>query len=212
MQINSSLNHAGLHPFEFTAASFIASWLLDMTPSDLKAAREKYQYIPARLIRAPNNCEVHLNWKSLKLIMDVPKAWDTGQQVRSRYSSWELDEFHHGLLQSEDETDLLHGLLSVVFWGFASGADGRLHLPRALSRAEVIVSGRNNALRQADTAIIAHLKRSRKSLNGSRIAEALLEAEQIKFVKMSFASKLLTSMQPNMAAVYDSVVSFKTSE
>ena len=43
----------------------------------------------------------------------------------------ELDEFHRGSLQSEDEDDLIHGLLSVVFWDFRQGWAGGLirHAP-----------------------------------------------------------------------------------
>ena len=44
-------------------------------------------------------------------------------------------------------------------------------------------------------------------LNASQIAEALREATQIKFLQMAFASKLLTFMAPNLAAVYDDVIS-----
>jgi hypothetical protein len=170
-------------------------WVANMTPSEIKAAREKYNYVPARLVRAGDNVAADLTWSSLKLIMDVPAGWDVqGQQTRSQYSSYEVDEFHRGLLQSENEDDLIHGLLSVAFWGFSSGVDGRLNAPRALSRAKAIVFGRKNALPQPKNEIIAHIERSRELLNASQIAEALLEAEQIKFLRMSFASKLLDAV------------------
>ena len=183
-------------------------WVANMTPSEIKAAREKYNYVPARLIRAGDYVAADLSWNSLKLIMDVPKGWDVKhQQPRSPYSSYELDEFHRGLLQSENKEDLIHGLLSVVFWGFSSGVDGRLNPRRALSRAKAIVLGRKNASPQPKNEIIVHIERSRELLNASQIAEALLEAEQIKFLQMSFASKLLTFMDPNSAAIYDAVIS-----
>jgi hypothetical protein len=181
-----------------------------MTPSELKAAREKYAYVPAHLVRASGHVAANLVWKSLKLSMHVPKKWDAGhQELRSQYSSWELDRFHHTLLQSDNGEDLVHGLLSVVFWGFASGSTGRLNTARALARAEAILFGRKNASAQAEADIIVHLKRSRELLRATQIAEALLEAEQIKFVQMAFASKLLTFMEPQMAAVYDEVISLR---
>jgi hypothetical protein len=97
-----------------------------MTPSEIKAAREKYNYVPARLICAGGSVAADLSWNCLKLITDVPKGWDVKhQQTRLQYSSYELDEFHRGLLQSENEDDLIHRLLSVVFWGFSSGVGGR---------------------------------------------------------------------------------------
>jgi hypothetical protein len=179
-----------------------------MTPSEIKAAREKYNYVPARLIRAGVSVAADLSWNSLKLIMDVPKGWDV-KHSRLQYSSYELDEFHRGLLQSEDEDDLIHGLLSVVFWGFSSGVGGRLNTPRALSRAKAIVVGTKNAPPQPINEIIAHIKRSRQLLNVFQIAGALLEAQQIKYLQMSFASKLLTFMDPNVAAVYDAIISLR---
>jgi hypothetical protein len=180
-----------------------------MTPSELKAAREKYAYVPARLIRA-SAAAADLRWKSLNLIVDIPKNWDAGHnEIRSQYSSWSLDEFHRALLQSDNEEDLFHALLSVVFWGFASGSNGRLNAPRALSRAKAILIGRKNSAPQAANEIISHLRRSRELLTTSRIAEALLEAERIKYLQMAFASKLLTFMEPQIAAVYDEVISLR---
>jgi hypothetical protein len=144
-----------------------------MTPSELKAAREKYAYVPARLIRA-SAAAADLRWKSLNLIVDIPKNWDAGHnEIRSQYSSWSLDEFHRALLQSDNEEDLFHALLSVVFWGFASGSNGRLNAPRALSRAKASLIGRKNSAPQAANEIISHLRRSRELLTTSRIAEAL---------------------------------------
>ena len=175
---------------------------------ELKATRETYQYVPARLIRATNDREPDLNWKSLKLVMDIPKGWDSGNHdIRSQYSSIELDEFHYSLLQSEREYELIHGLLSIVFWGFASGTNGRINSKRALRRAEAIVIGRKNAPPQPDADIISHIKKCRQLLNASQIALAFREATQIKFLQMAFASKLLTFMAPNLAAVYDDVIS-----
>ena len=102
----------------------------NMTPSELKSARETYSYVPARLIRTSDHVAADLSWKSMKLIMYVPKAWDAMHiQIPSQYSSCELDNFHGELLQSEKDEDLVQGLLSVVFWGFSSGVDGRLNVP-----------------------------------------------------------------------------------
>ena len=129
--------------------------------------------------------------------------------TREPNSSWDLDEFHRALLQSDNEEDLIHGLLSVVFWGFASGSNGRLNAPRALSRAKAILIGRKKSAPQAANEIISRLRRSRELLTTSRIAEALLEAERIKYLQMAFASKLLIFMEPQMAAVYDEVISLR---
>jgi hypothetical protein len=51
-----------------------------MTPSEIKAAREKYNYVPARLIRAGDYVTADLTWKSLNLIIDVPTGWNVEHQ------------------------------------------------------------------------------------------------------------------------------------
>ena len=60
-------------------------------------------------------------------------------------------------------------------------------------------------MRGAETIIVLAFRSvdfsSRELLTTSRIAEALLEAERIKYLQMAFASKLLTFMEPQMAAV-----------
>jgi hypothetical protein len=183
-----------------------------MTPSELKDARGKYAYVPACVVSA-GNAKPDLSWKSLNLVVRVPKDWESGtKEIRSQYSSLDLDEFHRELLQSDNDEKLIHGLLSVVFWGFASGSDGRLRVNRALSRAGAIIEGRTNSLPQATDEVIFHLKRSRELLKVSKNAEALLEAVQEKCLQMAFASKLLTFMDPQAVAVYDEVISLRLAQ
>jgi hypothetical protein len=182
----------------------------NMTPDELKSARESYGYIPARLVRVSDDDAAKLTWKSLKLDMDVPHKWETGDpKIRTRYSSLELDMFHHALLNGAHDEDLIHGLLSVVFWGFASGTDGRVNSMRALSRSRAILSGRKNAIPQNAEQIVEYLRKTRGLLEASCIADALREAQKIKFLGMSFASKVLAFMNPSITAVYDNVISNK---
>jgi len=90
----------------------------NMTPNELKLAREKYGYIPARLVRVRNDDAAKLTWESLSLDIDVPQHWTTGDPlIRKSYSSRKLDAFHRKLLNSDRDGDLMHGLLSVVFLG-----------------------------------------------------------------------------------------------
>jgi hypothetical protein len=85
---------------------------------ELKSAREKYRYVPARLVRPVDaGSNAALAWKSLRLVTDVPSNWRNADDT-AKYSSFELDEFHRKLLNSDKDEDLMHGLLSVVFWGF----------------------------------------------------------------------------------------------
>jgi hypothetical protein len=173
-----------------------------MTPQELKFFRERYAYIPARLVRVSDGGEVKLPWKTLCLKMSVPQNWNAeSTEAKSRYSSVALDDFHQALLTSENVEDILHGLLSVVFWGFVSGAKGGVTPNFALARAERVAHGTRKQ------EIIAHLKQGRQLLEETRIADAMLETEKIKFLGMSFASKVLTFMDPRQAAVYDTKIS-----
>jgi hypothetical protein len=179
-----------------------------MTPSEFKAARETYPYVPARLVRAGEGEDADLTCFGLRLRKYVPEEWQArlkGEPVS--ISSLQLDDFHRGLLRSDDEDDLLHGLLSVVFWGFASGADRRLRLNRALARAKAIAHGRQNAPPQPREAVIRLLRRTRELLDAGPVEAAFLAALDIKFLQMAFASKLLMFIQPATAAVYDRVIS-----
>jgi hypothetical protein len=184
-----------------------------VTYAELKSAREKYRYVPARLVRIKREASNGFTWKSLNLAADVPVNWQNADEaVRARYSSFELDEFHRALLNSTSDEELMHGLLSVVFWGFASGSKGRITSNRALARSRAFVCGRANATAQSSEDIIVHLIKCRDLLNTSQIADALQEAMKIKFLKMSFASKVLTFMNPAIAAVYDDVISSRLRE
>jgi hypothetical protein len=79
-----------------------------MTPDELKSARERYGYIPARLVRVSDDGAAKLTWKSLTLDVDVPSNWATGDLIiRKRYSSLELDRFHRELLNSERDEELI---------------------------------------------------------------------------------------------------------
>jgi hypothetical protein len=110
-----------------------------MTPDELKSGREKYTYIPARLVRVSDDSVAKITWKSLTLDVNLPPDWATGDpEIRKRYSSLMLDMFHHNLLNSEHDEDLMHGLLSIVFWGFASGTNGRVNGMYALAKSRTI--------------------------------------------------------------------------
>jgi hypothetical protein len=118
-----------------------------------------------------------------------------------------LDTFHHDLLGDANEENIMHGLLSAVFWGFVSGVNGRVNVGRALARSRAFILGRKNLLAQEPQAIIATLKQTPELLMSSRIGDALQEAQKTQFLGMAFASKIVMFMNPNIAAVYDDVIS-----
>lgn len=95
----------------------------------------------------------------------------------------------------------------LFFWGYASGTDGRVHAMFALAKSRAILRGKKNVPMQRPERIIEHLRKVRDLLETSRIVDALQEALKIQFLGMSFASKVLTFMNPNIAGVYDAVIS-----
>jgi hypothetical protein len=181
-----------------------------MTPDELIEARKAYSYVPARLIES-SSAAVDLIWQELRLIRRLPSHAEWNSPAgKSKYSSVGLDAFHTKLLNGDDDDDLLHGLLSTVFWGYASGTNGRFRIPFAIKRANFHVAGKNGQRRisipQTRVDILQCLRAARTSLRSGEIREALSQAMSIKFLDMSFASKVLTFMDPSKAAVYDRVI------
>ena len=138
-----------------------------MTPEELKSARERYGYIPARSFRVRDDGIGKLTWKSLKLDIDVPLNWASGDpRIRKRYSSVELDMFHRELLNSDHDVELMHGVLSVVFWGLLRGLMA-CTLDVRVSQKAAILHGRGSTSPEKAEQIIEHLKKAREFLKGS---------------------------------------------
>ena len=148
-----------------------------------------------------------------KLAISVPQGWENGSQaIRARYSSIALDHFHSSLLNSNQDNDILHGLVSVVFWGNASGTDGRINAPFALERAHCLLRGKRGRAPTNSGETISILREARNLAQTGKIAEGLRIAMNIKFLGMAFASKVLMFTNPSNAAVYDKVISIRLKE
>lgn len=178
-----------------------------MTPDELIIARGAYGYVPARLV-VSTDVEPDLIWRDLRLVRCLPSYadWATNPKGRLQYASVNLDAFHNKLLNGNSDKDLLHGLASTVFWGYASGADGRFRVERAIAKTKALAAGRRNAAAQHPSDILRCLYAARDRMKVGDTEEALLKAMGIKFLGMSFASKVLMFMDPSKAAVYDSII------
>jgi len=186
------------------------------SPEMLRAAREMYRYVPARLVEAGGK-EPRFEWAAedihLRLVPDCPaqRQWNDSN-FRVRCSSVALDDFHEGLLNGAVESDLLHGLASSVFWGFASGSDGIIRVERALGKARCLAVGRGGPVSsrrigpQRAKETISLISQARDLLAQGDMGAALACAMNIQFLGMSFASKLLMFMRPSAAVVFDSVI------
>jgi hypothetical protein len=172
---------------------------------ELASNRSAYGYVPARLVKVEQD-DCAIAWGDLKLVACLPNPQDwMAARNRSNYSSLQLDHFHYALLNGTAE-DRLHGLCSVVFWGFISGTNGRININRAIERTLWLVRGRKKAVPQSVVQISRHLDQAARFLCDGSVGEALLEILQIKFLGLSFASKVLMFMDPSRAVVYDDVI------
>jgi len=168
-------------------------------------ARSAYSYVPARLVLSSNR-EPDLVFGNLALSTSCPTVMDwQNRDDAGIFSSLELDDFHRRLLHGADG-ELLHGLLSAVFWGFASGADGRLHPGRARARASWIINGKSGTIPQLPQEILRILKESFEHLNAGDLQNALTTMVKIQHLGVSFASKVLMFFAPDRAVVYDSII------
>lgn len=106
----------------------------------LPVLRESYAYPPGRLVPDNDNCEDVVIVGEVRLKMDVPTTAQWQQEsVRSRYSSVAVDRYHAQLLLSDHAGERLHGLLSVIAWGYVSGTDSRIRSGRAMGKTRIVI-------------------------------------------------------------------------
>ena len=149
----------------------------------LTKARGSYAYPPFRLIRAEPVENAHAVLWGQPVMVKGPSACEA--PTFSAYSSWELDEYHFRLLRSKIDEDVLLGVASVTFWGFAQGRGVRYTKERALARAGLVAGSGN---RKADPAcVIVQKMRTIASLldRGDR-KQAVLEAMTLKHHGLAF--------------------------
>lgn len=171
----------------------------------LVRARSNYAHVPARLLLHEGAGGTRLWGRTVKAAMPSQDEWTSNPKPRC-YSSWTLDDYHRVLLNSDDGGELLLGLASTVFWGYASGTDGVLRPDQAMAKVATLADGNDNGVIQDRSVIVSLLKITRDHLRHSQTGAALKAAMQIKFLGMSFASKVVTFMSPTTHAVYDDVV------
>ena len=184
---------------------------LPIVEKDWSKGRSSYEYIPAKMVAVIDEY-YDFEWGDLKLKVEVPdpSGWNLHKK-RKDYSSIQLDNFHTSLLMKGMSIESrLHGLCSTVFWGYASGTDGKVHVGRALARLGWLKDGKNykrlHISPQGLDEIHEKLNLTAQYVDKGDFENALLAAMSLKFIGMSFASKLVMFMSPDFAAVYDDVI------
>lgn len=169
--------------------------------------RNSYSYIPGKLLLGEGPSS-DFDWDQLNLNSYVPDSKSTSKWG----SSVELDHYHQNLLMSEKDADLIVGFLSVIFWGYVSGSDGVVRTARALGKVRSFRDGRANQTPTSKNELLQILKKSRELVAQKDYGKALYQLMSIKYLGMSFASKVVMFMSPNETAIYDSVIAERLSK
>lgn len=177
---------------------------MPLNPSLCELRRGAYAYPPARIRRnaAPSSPLLPASPYDIK----NPEAlgWPTKS---ARFSSWGHDAYHRRLLHSSSAQDQFDGVLSIVYWGNYAGSTGD---PAAYARARArwMVLGKKNCPADSPTSVSRAVIRARTCLTSgpSRLQDAIQALDEISFIGLSFASKILAFMDPHHCAVLDSVL------
>lgn len=172
----------------------------------LAAARSAYAYAPFRLDRAAASEQADAVLWGQSVVIKGPAAEDAPRFAA--HSSWALDQHHHRLLRSASDEDVLLGVASVTFWGFAQGRGGRFTTARALSRAKN-VAGLGKRGGDAASEIVQKARYISNLLDRRERQSAIRQAMTLKHHGLAFASKLLAFAAPDTDCVYDEVISLR---
>lgn len=104
------------------------------------------------------------------------------------------------------------GFLSVIFWGYVSGSDGVVRTARALGKVRSFRDGRAGQTPTSKNELVLSLTRARESVVQKDYGKALYQLMSIKYLGMSFASKVVMFMNPSQTAIYDSVIAERLSK
>ena len=117
----------------------------------------------------------------------------------------ELDSYHYQLLRSDQDREVLNGYLSVLYWGFYSGQDGKLRGPRA--KGLVNKAMRKLSETNAPEVFVADLVRgATEFIDSRRPGLAVLLLTNLPQMQFSFASKVAAFLNPVLCGVSDSII------
>lgn len=163
--------------------------------------RNSYSYIPGKLVLS-EEFQSDFDWDRLHLHSYVPDS-----KSRSKWgSSVELDHYHQTMLISGNDDDLIVGFLSVIFWGYVSGSDGIVRTSRALGKVRSFRDGRAHQTPTTKIDLLQCLNKARELVAQKDYGKALYQLMSVKYLGISFASKVCMFMNPSQTAIYDSVI------
>jgi len=175
----------------------------------LECMRAAYQYPPARLVVSPRPTKLSLAGRNYAVDDPFAAGWPNNEAT---LSSWELDDYHHGLLNSDTPHERFLGVVSCVYWGNIASSNGT-PTGFAQARAQWMLNGKtyqNGKTKPSGTPEFVSTRveaaKSVLALHPASLPDAVREIMKIPFLGLSFASKVLAFMDPLRCAVLDSVV------
>lgn len=144
----------------------------------------------------------------------------TELRVRHFDATMAMDQYHNELLGEMATASLLLGYMSVLFWGYYSGQDGRIREGRAFGKVRLAYEG-------VDRTVKGKSQRVRGVLDygPDPVASALIESREaidrddyelslellmgLPGLQLAFASKICAFMAPEKCGVMDSVIAGK---
>ena len=121
------------------------------------------------------------------------------------------------LLRSDSNEDIVNGYLSIVFWGFYSGADSRVRAERAWSRYKMARHGQTRRVngrliniqgveQLGDDAVCGIVRTATEHIELREYSSALATLTELPQSKYAFASKVCAFLKPSECGVLDSVI------
>lgn len=132
-------------------------------------------------------------------------------------SMFELDTELNRRLNSAIDNEVILGYLGTLFWGHASGADGRDIRPRAHGKVQLAYAGKDRTVRgrtqrmrgvlDLGIAFVVDCIRSAiRHMQNDRYANAIHELNKLPQLQVAFSSKLCAFIAPNKCGVIDSQI------
>jgi hypothetical protein len=166
--------------------------------------RTDYGYPPARLRRVAGTSNAALAGHPYLNDDPIAMGWPTNP---ASFPSKHIDAYHQRLLHSASPQDQFDGVLSIVYWGHFAKRTGAPN-PYALSRTRWMLEGKRGRHRRTVAFVSKRVRTARSCLAASSppLRAAVDALDEIAFIGLSFASKILAFMDPERCAVLDAVV------
>ncbi|WP_411379077.1 hypothetical protein [Pseudomonas sp. MPB26] len=151
----------------------------------------------------------------------VGLAGTVSQHMHIEFStSSELDRYHHQLLRSTLDEQLLLGYLSVLYWGHYATSKGNTNRARALSKVQTAINGssflrlgeirrRRGLVDFAPDEAVRLLREAASLVDSGQYGEAVRNLCSLPQLQFAFASKIVAFLAPIKCGVIDSVISRK---